>query len=623
MERVMLKQSIYTTLIRVFDASANAEAMWSKRFAGCRHVRVLHMATVPLDFETDRTGVWVLVPDSWTDLERKSRLLDMAIVSDPERLVMVIRDQDEQLPGVDFGSGTQWASVDESERSTVRTLKLLVDEDQSRHALSMALQFPADNPNPVVCLKPTGELAYANPAAQGLLSLQQVNGNPFIDALRREVGAVSSQLEASHSFVVDVENATYGFRYERDEVSGRVHGYGIDITANLDAERVRIEFEQQSRKKDEFLATMSHELRTPLNAILSCTEALREGAYGDLQTPQLEAVRTIRESGKHLLSLITDILDISKIEAGRLELNLSTLGVQAMCDSVLQMVRNSAEARAIELSYSNNADIDTFLGDPLRVKQILINLVGNAVKFTPEGGRVGLEIQAGQEEDTIAFRIWDTGPGISSENAFAIFKPFVQADGNYNRSQPGTGLGLAIAQHLAHLHEGDIALEYFDGPGAIFNVTLPIGEMCSGPVFDMRATGSWPLFDVVVDDAVGIETILIAEDTDSNYQHVRDLLVSLGYTVERAVDGEEAVRRCQELRPDIVLMDIDMPVMNGLDAIRLLRESPEMKGLPIIAVTAMAGIANQHACMSAGASAFLEKPYPLRDLMQVMNHVAQ
>ena len=619
----MLQQSTYKTLVRVFDASPNAEATWASRLAQCKHARILHMEAVPLDFETDRTGVWVLVPDSWNDSERQARLLSMASVVDPERLVMVIRDQDEHLPEVDLGGGTQWVCSDESERSKMRTVQSLVDADQARHALSTALQFPAENPNPVVCLEASGELAYANPAAQSLLALSLLDGTPFLGALQHEVGGVSSRLEASHSFVIDVENATYGFRYERDEVSGRVHGYGIDITANLVAERERIEVEQQSRKKDEFLATMSHELRTPLNAILSCTEALREGAYGQLQTSQIDAVRTIRESGKHLLSLITDILDISKIEAGRLELNLSTLGVQAMCDSVLQMVRTSADSRSIELSYSNNVDIETFRGDPLRIKQILINLLGNAVKFTPQGGQVGLDVNGNQDEGTITFRIWDTGPGISSDNAFAIFKPFVQADGNYNRSQPGTGLGLAIAQDLAQLHDGEITLEQFDGPGAVFTVTLPLGDPSTSPIFDMRSTGSWPIPDMSEDEETSIETILIAEDTDSNYQHVRDLLVSLGYTVERAVDGQEAVRRCQELNPDLVLMDIDMPVMNGLDAIRLLRESADMKSLPIIAVTAMAGIANEHACMQAGASAFLEKPYPLRDLMQVMNHVAQ
>ncbi len=618
----MLKQSTYTTLVRVFDASVGAEALWSKRFEGCDHVRILHMATVPMDLEPDHTGVWVLVPDSWEDPERKTRLLEATSVVDPERLVMLVRDEEDQLPKQETSGGTQWVFAGETERSIQRTLRMLVDADQGRQVLSMALQFPDDNPNPVVCLEASGELAYANPAAENLLALQQVNGSPSLDALQQEVEALRTTVEEPHSFVIEVEGATYGFRYERDDASGRVHGYGIDITANLDAERMRVEVEQQSRKKDEFLATMSHELRTPLNAILSCTEALREGAYGDLQTPQLDAIRTVRESGKHLLSLITDILDISKIEAGRMELSFSTLGVQAMCDSVIQMVRNAADARSIELSYANNTDIETFRGDPLRIKQILINLVSNAVKFTPEGGRVGLEVQASPASDSIVFRVWDTGPGISSENAYAIFKPFVQADGNYNRSQPGTGLGLAIAQHLARLHDGEIALEQFDGPGAVFSVTLPIGEMGVSPVFDMRATGSWPIVDMDEEEEVQIETILIAEDTDSNYQHVRDLLVSLGYTVERAVDGQEAIRRCQELRPDIVLMDIDMPVMNGLDAIRVLRELPDTQGLPIIAVTAMAGIANEHACLQAGASAFLEKPYPLRDLMQVMNQVA-
>ena len=392
----------------------------------------------------------------------------------------------------------------------------------------------------------------------------------------------------------------------------------------IQAESRHLELEQESRNKDEFLATMSHELRTPLNAILSCTEAMREGAYGLLEPDQLGAVRTIRESGKHLLCLITDILDISKIEAGRLELNESTFGVQAICDSVTEMMRSAAQAKCIDIITENNTTIPTLKGDPLRIKQILLNLLGNAIKFTPEYTEVGMTVEAGEKPGTIRFQVWDSGPGIDASHSSAIFKPFVQAEGSYSRSNPGTGLGLAIARDLARLHDGDLTLESFDKPGAIFNLILPVGEPVEAETFDFRATGAWAvnIEEEPIQDSRDIERVLIAEDTDSNFQYLSDLLVSLGYQVDRAHDGQEAIERCQSFMPDLVLMDIDMPHMNGLDAIRLLRLEEKTADIPIIAVTAMAGIADEQACMAAGANGFLAKPYPLRDLMMMMQQVA-
>ena len=399
---------------------------------------------------------------------------------------------------------------------------------------------------------------------------------------------------------------------------------GEALKAPLEAESKRIQLEQESRNKDEFLATMSHELRTPLNAILSCTEAMREGAYGLLEPDQLGAVHTIRESGKHLLCLITDILDISKIEAGRLDLNSSTFGVQAICDSVSEMMRSAAQAKRIDLIVENKTDIPTLKGDPLRVKQILLNLLGNAVKFTPEYTEVGLTVENGSEPGTIQFQVWDSGPGIDATHTSAIFKPFVQAEGTYSRSKAGTGLGLAIARDLARLHEGDLVLESFDEPGATFTLTLPVGEPIEAETFDFRATGAWAveLENNSGDDGKEIERVLIAEDTDSNFQYLNDLLVSLGYQVDRAHDGQEAIDLCHETSPDLILMDIDMPHMNGLDAIRLLRAENETANIPIIAVTAMAGIADERACLAAGANGYLAKPYPLRDLMVLMQEVA-
>jgi CheY-like chemotaxis protein len=295
----------------------------------------------------------------------------------------------------------------------------------------------------------------------------------------------------------------------------------------------------------------------------------------------------------------------------------------------MEMVKVQAGARNITLTLSNTASFSTFRGDPLRIKQVLLNLLSNAIKFTPENGQVGLTVGPGNAPHTVEFRVWDTGPGVDTKYADTIFKPFVQAEGDYSRSQPGTGLGLSIARHLTRLHEGELTLEQLGRPGAVFIITLPIGEIQDEPVFDFRSTGSWnlpgtpapaPAPTHPVDKE--IETVLIAEDTDSNYHHLHDMLVSLGYSVDRAVDGQEAIDLCASLRPDLVLMDLDMPFVNGIDAIRVIRQDIQNQHLPIIAVTAMSGVAEEQACMAAGANGFLAKPYPLRDLMMLMKQVS-
>jgi len=271
------------------------------------------------------------------------------------------------------------------------------------------------------------------------------------------------------------------------------------------------------------------------------------------------------------------------------------------------------------LSLSVDADSKVIHADPLRVRQILINLLGNAIKFTPDGGSVGLEVSRQSQGDQMVFRVWDTGPGISSEYAQTIFDPFVQAHEGRKPGQVGSGLGLGLARQLAELHGGHVDVQRFDGPGTVIDLVLPVGE--EGPVLqeDPLATSEWFLAESQPIEEGEMDKVLIAEDTDSNFQHTRDLLVSLGYEVERAHNGREAVDSCQARCPDVVLMDIDMPVMNGLDAIRLLREDARTRDVPIIAVTAVANIVDARACMKAGASAYLAKPFALRSLMSTMS----
>ena len=236
-------------------------------------------------------------------------------------------------------------------------------------------------------------------------------------------------------------------------------------------ERANRELTRAARSKDEFLANMSHELRTPLTAVLGMTEALRDRVYGELNDKQLRALETVERSGAHLLALINDILDISRIEAGKLELEILPVSLARVCEAGLRMVRGPAEKKRVTLVSRLEADPGAFPADERRLRQILVNLLSNAVKFTPEGGMVTLTVAGDSER--IRFSVRDTGIGIAPEDMERIFEPFTQLDGGFSRFQEGTGLGLALVRRLIHLHGGDLSVESEPGEGSVFTVALP------------------------------------------------------------------------------------------------------------------------------------------------------
>ena len=225
------------------------------------------------------------------------------------------------------------------------------------------------------------------------------------------------------------------------------------------------ELARNARLKDEFMASMSHELRTPLNAILGMSEALQEQIFGSLNDKQLHYLETVTESGQHLLSLINDILDISKIEAGEMQLMQDIIYIEDICISSLAFISEAAAEKHLNIHTSLQEEIPPFTADSLRLKQILINLLSNAVKFTPEGGSIGLEALVNQENNILKFIVWDTGIGIAQEDISRLFKPFVQLDSSLSRQYNGTGLGLALVYSLTKLHGGGVAMESEPRPG--------------------------------------------------------------------------------------------------------------------------------------------------------------
>ncbi|NTW02169.1 MAG: response regulator, partial [Oscillochloris sp.] len=403
---------------------------------------------------------------------------------------------------------------------------------------------------------------------------------------------------------------------ERKHNEAELRGLNSELEARVTERTAALrtansELARAARLKDEFLANMSHELRTPLNAILTLTEAVTEGVYGSLTERQIHALAAVSESGQHLLALINDILDLTKIESGKVELAAEPLDVDEICAASLRMVRQLALIKRLRLSHQRDPLVDIIVADPRRLKQILVNLLSNAVKFTPEGGEVNLQVQGDRTSDVVRFTVSDTGIGIAAHDIPLLFKPFVQLDSKLNRRHDGTGLGLALVAHLADLHGGHVNVNSIPGEGSQFIVSLPWKKLLA------PTPEAMPISQIIIRPAFHEQPmVLIAEDNALVLHTITDYLEIHGYSVRVARNGAEAVTLAQEILPSVILMDIHMPVMDGFEAIRQIRTNQATRQVPIIALTALAMTGDRERCINAGASDYLSKPVSLSQLVE-------
>lgn len=402
---------------------------------------------------------------------------------------------------------------------------------------------------------------------------------------------------------------------ERASLTQRVE----DRTAKLSA--ANAELARASRLKDEFLASMSHELRTPLNTILGMAEVLRMKIYGVLNEEQVQALGHVEESGRHLLALINDILDLSKIEANKLDLDIRPVLIDEVCQASLRFIHQLATNKQIKVSFEANDIPETLPADELRLKQILVNLLSNAVKFTPKNGRVGLVVKSDPEQKVVRFTVWDTGIGISKQDMKRLFKPFVQIDSSLARQHGGTGLGLSLVYRLTEMHGGSVSLESQIKKGSRFTVSLPWqtpdDEFPTADDKIQAAENETEPQAVEVNPQQPV-LVLLVEDNETNIVTVQDYLNAKGYHVITAREGTEAIERAQEEKPDIILMDIQMPGMDGLEATQRIRADEEIAHIPIIALTALAMPGDRERCLAAGVDDYLSKPVRLKNLVAVI-----
>jgi PAS domain S-box-containing protein len=433
---------------------------------------------------------------------------------------------------------------------------------------------------------------------------------------------INDRNEKSRSVIL-VKNV---FNDESGNTAGMIGAF-IDITDRKQSEDIlrmtNLELERAMRVKDEFLATMSHELRTPLHAILGLSESLAEQYIGPLNTRQLRSVRTIESSGRHLYELIKDILDLSKLEAQKMTLDLTQVYVKEICEASLVFIKDSALKKHFQVYSELDPAVEYVQADGLRLKQMLVNLLSNAVKFTPEGGTVTLKVNGNQNAKTVGFTVSDTGIGIAPENLPRLFQPFVQLDGGLNRQFEGTGLGLSLVARMAQLHGGSVTVDSRPGEGSNFTIFLPWEN--PGP----PARPAVQLAEVTVDASPSVPLLpngktpllLIAEDNEANIVSLSMYLQTRGYRTVIAHNGNEALTLAHLMHPDLVLMDLQMPVMDGLEAIRNLRigNDPQLAAVPVIALTALAMPADRARSLEAGANAYLSKPVNLKELTETIN----
>ncbi len=404
-----------------------------------------------------------------------------------------------------------------------------------------------------------------------------------------------------------------------------------DITRRRETEEelrhARVAAEAASRAKSAFLANMSHELRTPLNSIIGFSDLLQEQTFGPLLPKQLRYVGNILTSGKHLLQLINDILDLSKIEAGHMKLDLGTLEVAAVLEDVRGIVHALAEKKSVMLEVDVAPAIPTLRADPAKFRQVLYNLLSNAIKFTPEGGVVrtsarlagdahGAPTRGDEPAEFVCVAIADSGIGIRPEDRTRLFREFEQLDSGYARQQQGTGLGLALTKRLVEMHGGEIGFESEgEGRGTTFSFTLPIAGPRAAPQPAPRRADEPKTAQIVGPNS---PLVLVVEDDVTSAALLKECFTIAGYRVIHAADGPTAIRLATEKQPRAITLDIMLPGMDGWTVLKALKSAPETESIPVLIVSSTE---DHELGFTLGATDCLVKPTDHRRILEILRNV--
>ncbi len=514
----------------------------------------------------------------------------------------------------------------EVSNESIRAANLIIHAKELE-ARKLALVATSTN-NSVILTDAAGRIEWSN------AGFTRVTGYTQAEALGRTSGSllqgpetdpISVQrfregLQTQRAFTAEVQNYTkdrrrYWASVEIQPVfdeAGRLVNYmGIstDITrlkqAAVEIGRAKERAEAANQAKSAFLGNISHELRTPLNVILGNLQLLVQGRLGPLDDRQMHSLQRTKENSAHLLSLINDLLDLTKAESGKLTLELAAVDVTALCEACLEMHDGQAALKEIRLIKNFHHRTPAIAADPLRLKQILINLLSNAVKFTPAHGTITLRTQETASPPEIVFTVTDTGKGVAPADRDRIFQEFEQgsATGTSPALPGGTGLGLPIARRLAEMHGGSLELSCEPGHASEFIVRLPV----RAPVLAAKPPPITPPVPAKP-ERPGDFLILAVEDYPANLEILSAYLELEGYRVAQATHGEAAIAQALALQPNLILMDVRMPGIDGLEATRRLKADPRTAEIPVVMLTAFARLSDATQCFETGAVGYLSKP---------------
>jgi PAS domain S-box-containing protein len=495
----------------------------------------------------------------------------------------------------------------------------LTEKREAERETQRVAKLAEDAPNPIVEFDEDGNMLYANTAMVELLnrsaSVQGEVGALFppnlSDVLHHCLESQQPTVRLEHH----VENRVIAWSFFPLGDVGQVRAYGIDITADVELRRAKDAAEESARAKAIFLATMSHELRTPMNGVLGCTQLLQDTALTD---PQRQLLETMHRSAESLLVLVNDILDFSKIEAGKMSLEVADVEIIPLIADVITLTSEAAKKKGLLVQVQVAPDIPAVLrGDPVRLRQILFNLVGNAVKFTERGGihitvKTMPSTQDSSEAVVLHWTVKDTGIGITADQQTRLFGAYAQAEESTARRFGGTGLGLMICCQLVELMGGAMMVESTPGEGSSFTYFTRLLPAIQRTISAQAVT---PPIASMADRATPLK-ILVVDDNEINQVVACKFLQKLGCHAEVARNGLEALDSIAKVVYDAVLMDCEMPEMNGYEATQEIRRQEESttNRLRIIALTGHASSEDEQKCREAGMDDVVTKPITLPTL---------